>query len=241
MRIATLAASSLLICLILAATAPAAENWPQFRGPTGQGLTDARDLPLEWCESNNITWKTPIHGKAWSSPVIWGNQIWMTTASEDGHELSVLTLDKESGKIIRDQKVFDVADPQFCHPFNSYASPTPAIEEGRIYITYGSPGTACLDTATGKVLWERRDFVCNHFRGSGSSLLIWNDLLIYPFDGITSMWSRWIRRRGRRFGRRIDRSISKTCSPTGGRWRKGIFGRRFPRRASSTWARGRCW
>ena len=79
--------------------------------------------------------------------------------------------------------MFDVAAPQFCHPFNSYASPTPAIEEGRVYVTFGSPGTACLDTRTGKVLWERRDFVCNHFRGAGSSPLLYGDKLFMHFDG----------------------------------------------------------
>ncbi|MEO8354218.1 MAG: PQQ-binding-like beta-propeller repeat protein, partial [Chthoniobacteraceae bacterium] len=106
-----------------------------------------------------------------------------TTATEDGTELSALCLDKETGKILRDEMLFRVATPQFCHKFNSYASPTPVIEEGRIYVTFGSPGTACLDTKTGKKLWERTDFVCNHYRGAGSSPILWEDLLIMNFDG----------------------------------------------------------
>jgi outer membrane protein assembly factor BamB len=140
-------------------------------------------LPLTWSEQKNVKWKTPIHGKAWSSPVIWGAQIWLTTATEDGRELFALCVDRETGKILRDQKLFDVENPQYCHPFNSYASPTPVIEEGRVYVTFGSPGTACLDTRSGKVLWERRDFVCNHYRGAGSSPILWGDLLIMNFDG----------------------------------------------------------
>jgi outer membrane protein assembly factor BamB len=109
--------------------------------------------------------------------------VWLTTATEDGRQLSVLCVDKDSGKILHDLKLFDVPTPQYAHPFNSYASPTPAIEEGRIYVTFGSPGTACLDTKTAKVLWERRDFVCNHWRGAGSSPVIFKDLIILPFDG----------------------------------------------------------
>ena len=160
-------------------------NWPQFRGPSGQGVVDANSkaLPLTWDEKQNVRWKTPIHGKAWSSPVVWGNQIWMTSATEDGHKLYALCVDKETGKVVFDLQLFDVPAPQFCHPFNSYASPTPAIEEGRVYVTFGSPGTACLDTATGKVLWQRTDFVCNHFRGAGSSPIIYGDKLIMNFDG----------------------------------------------------------
>ena len=166
-----------------AATLFAADNWPQFRGPAGNGHSDATGLPLKFSETEHVKWKTAIHGKAWSSPVVWGSQIWLTTATEDGTELSVVCVDKESGKIVRDEVLFHVAAPQFCHKFNSYASPTPVIEEGRIYVTFGSPGTACLDTKTGAKLWERTDFVCNHFRGAGSSPIVWADLLIMNFDG----------------------------------------------------------
>ena len=174
----------LAISLCFIATALlAADHWPEFRGPTGDGHSDAKGLPLTFGEGDQVKWKTAIHGKGWSSPVIWGAQVWLTTATEDGTELSVLCVDKESGKVLRDEILFRVATPQFCHKFNSYASPTPAIEEGRVYITFGSPGTACLDTKTGKKLWERTDFVCNHFRGAGSSPILWKDLLIMNFDG----------------------------------------------------------
>jgi len=163
--------------------AQAGEHWPQFRGPEGNGHSDARDLPLDWSETKNIVWKTAIHDRGWSSPVIYGNQIWLTTATQDGRHLYALCIDRETGRIIRDMKLFDVDRPQYCHPFNSYASPTPVIEKGRVYITFGSAGTACIDTGNSKVVWERRDIECNHFRGAGSSPILFQNLLIMNFDG----------------------------------------------------------
>jgi outer membrane protein assembly factor BamB len=109
--------------------------------------------------------------------------VWLTTATPDGKELYAIAIDKETGKTLHDLKLFDVASPQFAHSFNTYASPTPVIEPGRIYVTFGSPGTAAIDTATGKVLWERRDLECNHFRGAGSSPIVFQNLLLMHFDG----------------------------------------------------------
>ena len=170
--------------LYLAASASfAGENWPQFRGPAGDGVAHSTNLPIYWSENKNIVWKTAIHGLGWSSPVIYGQQIWLTTATQDGTELSVLCLDKDSGEILLDQKLFEILEPQFAHKFNSYASPTPVIEKGRVYVTWGSPGTACLDTRTFDVLWTRDDLVCDHFRGAGSSPIIYEESLILPYDG----------------------------------------------------------
>ncbi len=172
-----------LLFVLLSPLAFASDNWPQFRGPDGTGHSDATGLPTEWGEGKNIVWKTPIHDRGWSSPVVFGKQVWLTTASKDGRQLFALCLDRDTGKIIRDIKLFDVAQPQYAHPFNTYASPTPVIEQGRVYITFGSPGTAAIDTKTFKVIWERRDFECNHFRGSGSSPVIFRNLLLMHFDG----------------------------------------------------------
>jgi outer membrane protein assembly factor BamB len=158
-------------------------QWPQFRGPDGLGTSNATELPLAWGEGKNVRWKTAIHGRAWSSPVILGSQVWVTTATPDGRELFAVALDKGSGKIVHDLKLFDVANPQAKHSFNSYASPTPVIEPGRIYVTFGSPGTAAVDTNTGRVIWQRRDLECNHYRGAGSSPIVYRDLLIMHFDG----------------------------------------------------------
>ncbi len=176
-------ALSLSLTLVLAGPGRAGDVWPQFRGPTGDGHAQATGLPLRWSETENVVWKTAIHDKGWSSPVIWGRQIWLTTALEDGKELFALCIDRDSGKILHDIKLFEVEKPGFCPPFNSYASPTPVIEEGRVYIHFGSPGTACLDTATGKVLWQRRDLPCDHWRAAGSSPVLAGGLLILTFDG----------------------------------------------------------
>jgi outer membrane protein assembly factor BamB len=173
----------LLTFALLPATVLAGDNWPQFRGPHGAGQSDATGLPIRWSETENIRWKTPIHGKAWSSPVVWGEQVWVTTAREDGKERYGVCVDRRSGKIVHDLLVFTDEKPAFCHAFNSYASPTPAIEEGRVYVHFGSAGTACVDTATGKTLWSRRDFPCDHWRGPGSSPVLFGDLLFLTFDG----------------------------------------------------------
>lgn len=174
-----------LTCLLLVAmtTVHAGETWTSYRGPDDQGHSDAVGLPLEWSETENVVWKTPIPGKAWSSPVVWNDRIWLTNATEDGTQLSAVCVDRESGKILVRKRLRVVAAPQYCHPFNSYASPSPVIEEGRVYVTFGSPFVGCLDSETGDVIWKRTDFVCNHFRGAGSSPFLYKNLLILHFDG----------------------------------------------------------
>lgn len=173
----------LTVLLTSCAVVHASENWPQFRGPDGNGHSDARGLPLVWSETKNIVWKTAIHDRGWSSPVIYGKQIWLTSGTQDGRQLFAVCIDRDTGKILADLKLFDVPQPQFVHPFNSPASPTPVIEQGRVYITFGAAGTASIDTKTFRVLWERRDIECNHFRGAGSSPILFGDLLLMHFDG----------------------------------------------------------
>ena len=173
---------ALLLSFVIPALA-AETQWPQFRGPNGDGHSDAKGLPEKFSDSERVKWKLPVQGKAWSSPVIWDSQVWLTNANEEGTDLGVICIDKESGKILHEKLIFKVAAPQFCHKFNSYASSSPVIEDGRLYAHFGSPGTACIDTKTAEVLWERRDFFCNHFRGAGSSPIIWRNLLILHFDG----------------------------------------------------------
>lgn len=159
------------------------ENWPQFRGPNGDGKSDAVGLPLEWSETRNVVWKTAIHDRGWSSPVIWGEQIWMGTATPDGKQMFAVCVDKTTGKVVHDIHLFENEKVSEIHSLNSYASPTPAIEAGRVYINFGSYGTACIDTASGKILWTRRDLPCEHWRGPGSSPILFENLLIFPLDG----------------------------------------------------------
>ena len=149
MKLARFAA--VLLPVLAAGSALAADdlNWPEFRGPRGDGVSTSTGMPVTFGATNNVRWKVAIHGRAWSSPVIWGGQVWLSTASLDGRELSAVCVDRDTGKIVFDQILFHIEKPQYAHPFNSYGSPTPAIQEGRVFITFGSPGTACLDTKTG--------------------------------------------------------------------------------------------
>ncbi len=161
----------------------AADHWPQYRGPHGNGISDSQNVPITWSETENIRWKVPIHDKGWSSPVVWGDQIWLTTARADGKAFYAMCLDLKTGKVIHDKELFTETNPAFCHDFNSYASPTPAIEEGRVYVHFGSHGTLCLDTKTADILWERKDLKCDHYRGPGSSVTLYKDWLFLIFDG----------------------------------------------------------
>ena len=191
-------------------------QWPQHRGPNGNGIADSRNLPLTWSETSNVRWKIPLHGRAWSSPVILDGRIWVTTATPDGKALSVIAVDQDTGRTLHDLKLFDVAEPQYAHPFNSYASPSPVLEPGRVYVTFGSPGTAALDAATGKVLWERRDLECNHFRGAGSSPILFGDLLIMHFDGADVQYVVALDKRTGRTVWRTPRSVDfKDLGPDG--------------------------
>ena len=174
--------TSLVVALLFACNPIARANWPEFRGPTADGKTTS-NVPLEFGEDKNVVWKTPVKGKAWSSPVVWGEQIWVTNAFADGHKLYAICLDAQSGKKEKELLLFEIEEPQFCIDYNSYASPTPAIEEGRIYVSFGAHGTACVDTKTFDVLWKRQDLECDHFRGPASSPIIDRDKLIIHFDG----------------------------------------------------------
>jgi len=175
--------STLAAFLALTPGLRAEDRWTEFRGPSGTGHSTATGLPRDWSETKNVAWKTPIHGRGWSSPVVLGSQVWLTTATRDGRELSVLALDRDSGRVLHDIKLFEVAKPEDTARFNSFASPTPVIEDGRVYVHFGSYGTAALDTGTGKTVWERRDLPCNHWRGPGSSPMLHGDLLVVHFDG----------------------------------------------------------
>lgn len=175
-----------LFVISLLAVCPAAmagTPWPQFRGPNLDGVTAEVDLPVTWSEQQNVAWKTPLRGKAWSSPVIWDDKIWLTTAPEDGKQLFAIAIDRQSGKILHDVLVFDIPEPQFCYPMNSYATPTPVLEPGRVWVHFGVHGTACLDTTDGRVLWKRQDFPCNHHRGPASSPIIAGKAMVVAFDG----------------------------------------------------------
>lgn len=185
----------------------AADSWPQFRGPDGQGHAQADRAPVHWSETENIVWKTPIPGRGWSSPVVLGKQIWMTTAIEipvsaEEHErikagspvkhlelgidqsvtFHAICVDRETGTLVHKIKLFEHKRPEPIHALNSYASPTPVIEAGRVWCHFGTFGTACLDTNTGDVLWTER-FPHQHYVGPGSSPVLYENVLVLTCDG----------------------------------------------------------
>lgn len=175
--------SSLTIAAISLCAEPSsrAGDWPQFRGPLQQGVADVKRAPLEWSEERNIAWKAEIPGLGWSSPSIVGDDLWLTTALEEGRELMVICLDVKSGKERRRVTVFELEEPGSVHAKNSHASPTPVIEGGRVYVHFGAHGTACLSTM-GEVLWKTK-FEYEHRHGPGGSPVIFEDLLIINCDG----------------------------------------------------------
>ena len=180
----------------------AADSWPGFRGPTGDGHAAGKNPPTKWSEKDNVRWKSAVHGKGHSSPVVLGDQVWVTTSEEvtDPNpapakkgappanavrevRFFAVGVDRASGKVLHDVELRTEQNPAYCHPFNSYASPTPFVEAGRLYAHFGSHGTFCVDTASGKILWERLDLKCDHFRGPASSPVVYGDLLYLIYDG----------------------------------------------------------
>ncbi|MDB4749610.1 PQQ-binding-like beta-propeller repeat protein [Rubripirellula sp.] len=177
----------LIILTFLAVTALDASepSWWQFLGPQGTGLASSSNLPLKWSDQEGIAWKTAIHGRGWSSPVIHADQIWMTTSSADGTQLFAICVDLAKGEILHDQKIFDVSNPQKISDANTYATPTPVVEGDRVFIHFGTYGTACLNSATADIIWSRRDLKCDHETNAGpaSSPTIIGDNLVFHVDG----------------------------------------------------------
>ena len=159
-----------------------AEDSVQFRGNGGQGHSLERNLPVSWSETEHIVWKAPIPGLGWSSPAIQGNQIWVTTALEDGQSLRAVCLDKRSGRIVHNVAVLKKSDPGRVHRKNSHASPTPVIDGDRVFVHYGAHGTGCVST-DGKLLWTTNEMKFNHRHGPGGSPVVFEDLLIVNCDG----------------------------------------------------------
>lgn len=159
-------------------------NWTYYRGSDLNGISSNKDLPLTWSETDNITWKTPIHGKGASSPVVFGDQVWLTTADSTGKNLYAICSSFQTGKIIYDLKIFEPDSIPPLHTLNTHATPTPAIEAGYVYVHFGSMGTACIETSSGKIVWTRKDLKCDYVQGAASSPIIYKDLLILHFEGV---------------------------------------------------------
>ena len=187
-------------------------EWTQWRGPNGDGHAQEGNYPIRWTEDQNIAWKTSLApGKGHSSPVVQNGKIWLTSAVETPateeekaarvkeskfpgaaslHYLSkvaffAIQLDLSSGDILKEVKVFEQRNPQAIHRLNSYASPSPLLSEGRLFVHFGTFGTACLEPESGSILWKNKDLdlQIHHENGPGSTPICWDGLLIFHLDG----------------------------------------------------------
>ena len=174
----------LLTILLFFACAPSllAQDWPEFRGPSGQGHSGERGLPLTWSESQHVKWKVAIPGKGWSSPAIQGDRIWLTTATEEGKSLRAICVERNTGTILQNIEVFRLKSAAQLNAKNSHASPTPILEGDKIYLHFGAMGTACL-TQSGEIVWKTRLEYDNGQHGPGGSPVLYENLLIVNCDG----------------------------------------------------------
>jgi outer membrane protein assembly factor BamB len=180
----------LLVLFLIAGTSVLvqAEDWPQFRGPTGQGHATERGLPLEWSEIKNIVWKAPVPGLGWSSPTVANGRVWLTTVVESKERrgrmsasLRALAFDVATGRELVNVEVFHLDDAGYVNPKNSRASPTPIVDGDRVYVHFGAEGTAAI-SAAGEILWATHlRYESQH--GNGGSPTLYRDLLIINCDG----------------------------------------------------------
>ena len=216
----------IILALTLAGATAAQADWPSFRGPNGNGSVTPRTdgkphgFPTRWSEDENIVWKTPVAGRAWSTPVVMGDQVWLTNASEDGKKMFAVCLDRETGRKIHDLLIFenDLPEPLANH-VNGYGSCSPTLDADRVYVHFGSYGTAALDRTSGKIVWQRRDLPCRHFRGPGSSVVLHKDLLILTMDGIDVQYLAALDRKTGKTVWKTDRSTDFGDVEAGGKIR----------------------
>lgn len=176
------------LCALASSVVGSTVEWPTFRGPYGQGVSEAQNVPTNWSIGKDVVWKTKIPGRGWSTPLLIDGKIILTSGIDEAvnglHDLMVLQLDAVSGEILW-QKVVLHATPEEAndkHPKNSLASPTPVVEEGVIYAHFGHMGTVALDFDTGGVLWKQKIFYTAK-NGAGGSPIVVDDLLVYNTDG----------------------------------------------------------
>ncbi|MEZ6055407.1 MAG: PQQ-binding-like beta-propeller repeat protein [Planctomycetaceae bacterium] len=164
--------------------------WPDRSGPEGNGHAaerDAKGVPFEWNEADgtNIAWKIALEGEGHSSPIIGQGVIWLTSATKNGKKQYLYAIDERSGKVLHHKLLFENEAPEpLANAVNSYASPSCVLTEDALFVHFGTYGTARIDPSTAEIVWQRRDIKCRHFRGPGSSPVLFENLLILTFDGI---------------------------------------------------------
>jgi outer membrane protein assembly factor BamB len=168
--------------LVVFASLMAAEDWPDFRGPRGDGHSSESRLPMNWSERQNVRWKVDVPGKGWSSPIVSSGEIWLTTATDGDRSLRVLAFNAGDGKLVRNVEVFRMAEAGKGHEKNSGASPSVVVEGDRVYAHFGGYGTACL-RRDGTVLWRNQEVKFWQVHGPGGSPVLFENLLLFSADG----------------------------------------------------------
>ena len=150
--------------------------WPRWRGPSGQGVVDATGYPDTWSDTENVVWRSTVPGRGHSSPIVWGNQIFLTTTQEAGRRLSVLSYRRTDGQLLWETAVPE-GPIEHIHPKNSQASATPTTDGERVYVSFGSRGLVAIDF-DGRVVWHTEVGPISNYHGSAGSPLLYGDLLI---------------------------------------------------------------
>lgn len=158
-----------------------AENWTRFRGPNGQGVSGETDLPLRWSATENIVWKTPIPGTGWSSPIVFGDRIFLTSTTEEGVSCRVICVNRTDGSIAWNTEVHR-QEPGAKRRQNSYATPTPVTDGERVYAVFYD-GTVVAVDFSGKRVWKNNEVQFFSLHGLGASPLLADGQVIMPFDG----------------------------------------------------------
>ena len=172
----------------LACRGASCEDWPQFGGPAGKGISSEKGLPVSWSAKKNVAWKFRMPGSGWSSPVVAGEKVYLSAAvagrksSKDAPSLVASSIDGGSGKLLWQTELFAQARSSRRHSKNSHASPTPLVDDGRLYVHFGTNGTACLDLA-GKILWKNEELIYNPVHGGGSSPVRSGEVIVFSCDG----------------------------------------------------------
>ena len=176
------------VLVALASLSLTAQEWRQFRGPTGQGIAEGADLPVNWSETNNVAWKIAVPGRGWSSPVIAHGRVWLTTALPFGRDASLrlLSFDAESGRAAQDVEIVRLQRAELLNAKNSHASPTPIVDDERVYVHFGAHGTAALGL-DGAIAWKVRHG-CETQHGNGGSPVLHAGLLIFTCDGFDTAY-----------------------------------------------------
>jgi outer membrane protein assembly factor BamB len=173
---------SLCFLVLISAFVPVgADNWTRFRGKNGQGVSGEMNLPLKWSSTENVVWKTPIPGNAWSSPIVYGDHVFLTTATDEGRECRVICVNRKSGEIHWNNAVHH-QELNAKRAQNSYATPTPIADGKNVYSVY-SDGTVVAVDFQGEVIWKNSEVKFHSLHGLGASPLLVGDQLIMPFDG----------------------------------------------------------